>query len=198
MKECIAVNIQDMLTAFGEETVSALLSGFSCPLNEGVEKFVRKDAMDFSKRKLSVTYLVLRKSKGGTPDLVGIFALTHKAVMVGADAMSNTTKRKLNRYAALNQESGKYNVSAFLIAQFGKNYSADRSLTIRGDELMNLAMEVLEDAQYRIGGGVIYLDCEDIDKVLSFYQNKNNRFTVFGDRVSQADGKKYLQLIRFF
>ncbi len=64
MKECIAVNIQDMLMAVGEEAVSALLSGFSCPLNEGVERFVRRDAIDFARRKLSVTYLVLGKGDG--------------------------------------------------------------------------------------------------------------------------------------
>ncbi|MCD8106277.1 MAG: hypothetical protein LUF35_15100 [Lachnospiraceae bacterium] len=63
MTECIAVNIQDMLTAIGEEAVIALLSAFSCPLNESVEKFVRKEAIDFARRKLSVTYLVLKKDR---------------------------------------------------------------------------------------------------------------------------------------
>lgn len=198
MRDCIVVNIQDMLAAFGEEAVAALLSDFSCPLNKGVENFVRNDAIDFARRKLSVTYLVLRKSSDNKRDLAGIFALTHKAVVVGAELMSNTTKRKLNRFATYNHETGKYDVSAFLIAQFGKNFAVNSGNSIRGDELMELAMGILEDAQYRIGGGVIYLDCENIRKVLNFYQNDRNRFKVFGDRVSKVDGKQYLQLIRFF
>ncbi len=32
MGDCVAVNIQDMLKAIGEERVSRLLSDFSCPL----------------------------------------------------------------------------------------------------------------------------------------------------------------------
>lgn len=198
MNKCIAVNIQDMLTAFGEETVKTFLSDFSCPLNENVEKFVHNNAINFARQKLSVTYLVLKKNDKGESGLAGIFTLAHKAITVGADSMSNTTKRKLTRFAAYNPESGKYNVSAFLIAQFGKNYAAGSDCSISGDELMNLAMDILEDAQHRIGGGVIYLDCENTDKVLHFYQNDNNRFAKFGERLSKADGKQYLQLIKFF
>lgn len=41
MNDCIAVNIQDMLKAIGEEKLSKLLSDFSCPLNREVEDFVR-------------------------------------------------------------------------------------------------------------------------------------------------------------
>ena len=40
MNECIAVNIQDMLKAIGEEELLKLLSDFSCQLNKEVEEFV--------------------------------------------------------------------------------------------------------------------------------------------------------------
>ena len=40
MNDCIAVNIQDMLKAIGEEELLRLLSDFSCPLNREVEDFV--------------------------------------------------------------------------------------------------------------------------------------------------------------
>lgn len=49
MSNCIAVNIQDMLKAIGEEELLRLLSDFSCPLNTEVEDFVRKKAIDFAK-----------------------------------------------------------------------------------------------------------------------------------------------------
>lgn len=41
MGECIAVNIQDMLKAIGEEKRQRLLFDFSSLLNEEVEDFVR-------------------------------------------------------------------------------------------------------------------------------------------------------------
>ena len=55
MNDCIAVNIQDMLKAIGEEKLSKLLSDFSCPLNREVEDFVRNKSIDFAQRKLSIT-----------------------------------------------------------------------------------------------------------------------------------------------
>ncbi len=58
--------------------------------------------------------------------------------------------------------------------------------------------ECIADVQYYVGGGVVYLDCENIDKVLAFYQSDYNRFKRFGERVSESEGKRYLQLLRFF
>lgn len=49
MNDCIAVNIQDMLKAIGEEEMMKLLSDFSCPLNTEVEEFVRNKSINFAK-----------------------------------------------------------------------------------------------------------------------------------------------------
>ena len=53
MSKCIAVNIQDILKAVGEEKVQSLLSDFSSPLNEEVEDFVHNKSIEFAKKKLS-------------------------------------------------------------------------------------------------------------------------------------------------
>lgn len=45
MSKCIAVNIQDILKAVGEEKVQSLLSDFSSPLNEEVEDFVHNKSI---------------------------------------------------------------------------------------------------------------------------------------------------------
>ena len=75
MNDCIAVNIQDMLKAIGEEKLSKLLSDFSCPLNREVEDFVRNKSIDFAQRKLSITYLVMKKTNEDKNILVGIYTL---------------------------------------------------------------------------------------------------------------------------
>lgn len=72
MNDCIAVNILDMLKAIGEEKMMKLLSDFSCPLNAEVEDFVRNKSIDFAKRKLSITYLVMKKVNEEKRILVGI------------------------------------------------------------------------------------------------------------------------------
>lgn len=51
-----------MLKAIGEEKLLKLLSDFSCPLNKEVENFVRNKSIDFAQRKLSITYLVMKRT----------------------------------------------------------------------------------------------------------------------------------------
>lgn len=87
-----------------------------------------------------------------------MFALTHKAIEISNEGLSSTARRKIQRYAQLDSNNNSYMVSAFLIAQFGKN---DGVLALRGNELMELAFEVLENVQRQVGGGVVYLECED-------------------------------------
>ncbi|MCM1267839.1 MAG: GNAT family acetyltransferase [Bacteroidales bacterium] len=198
MNECIAVNILDILQAIGEEKLQRLLSDFSSPLNSEVEDFIRNKSIEFAKKKLSITYLVIRKTDNRERILVGIFTLAHKALEVTNSNISNTARRKLSRYAKLDEETDRYNVSAFLIAQFGKNSAILEEWEISGNELMDLTFEILKHVQHYVGGGVVYLDCENIDKVLGFYESDYNRFKRFGERNAESEGKKYLQLLRFF
>lgn len=86
--------------------------------------------------------------------------------------------------------------SAFLIAQFGKNYAVDDGKRITGKQLMDVANDILMNIQHQIGGGIIYLDCEDTEKLKNFYVGEN--FQLFGERFSEEDNQKYLQYMRFF
>ena len=110
MNDCIAVNIQDMLKAIGEEKLSKLLSDFSCPLNREVEDFVRNKSIDFAQRKISITYLVIKRTNEDKNILVGIYTLSHKAIEITNSNISNTTRKKLLRYATLDKDTNKYNI----------------------------------------------------------------------------------------
>lgn len=194
MNDCIVINVLDLIEAIGEDKVHDILFDFSCPKNNEIEHFVKENAIDFSKRKISVTHLVFNENG----ELSGIFTLTHKALEISNSKLSGTSRRKIERYAQLNESSDSYIISAFLIAQFGKNYNSSANNNFSGDVLMENAMKILCRVQRDIGGGVIYLECEDKPKLLSFYQNKRNCFRVFGERDSAVDGKHYIQLLRFF
>lgn len=82
------VNILDLIAAVGEEAVHELLSDFSCPKNSEVEGFVRNKAIEFSKKKMSVTHCVMDEGK-----LLGIFTLTHKAVEVAANSLTSSARK---------------------------------------------------------------------------------------------------------
>ena len=194
MSEYTTINILDMLEVIGEEGVNLILSDFSCPKNVEIETFIRKNAIDFARRKMSVTHLVINEYG----KLAAIFALTHKAVKIQDNILSSALKKKIKRYAQLDEETNSYMVSAFLIAQFGKNYDEGIEDTLSGNSLMDNAMDILALVQREVGGGVVYLECEDNPKLISFYQNDNNCFRVFGERYSERDQTKYIQLLRFF
>lgn len=87
-------------------------------------------------------------------------------------------------------------VSAFLLAQFGKNYGIDEEKQISGNKLMELCVKELSEIRYRIGGSLEYLDCEADASLIRFYQDQQN-FNLFGERISENDGKRYLQYMKF-
>lgn len=143
-----------MIDAIGENEVNRILSDFSCPINNEIENFAKKNAVDFAKRKMSVTHLVLNEDG----DLMAIFTLTHKALELGDKNLSAETRKKIKRYAQLNETTNSYMVSAFLIAQFGKNYANGNNLQVDGDSLMESSMNVLKAVQREVGGGIVYLE----------------------------------------
>ena len=191
-----AVNILDLIDAVGEDEVNRILSDFSCEKNAEIETFIKKDAIEFAKKKMSITHLLLDENS----NLIAFYTLTHKSITVPDKLLSNNSRRKIQRYAQIDVDDNYkiYTASAFLIAQLGKNFTDNRNLKVDGNWLMKSAMEVLLEVQHEIGGGVVYLECEDKPQLLEFYQNEENRFKIFGERESDVDNTKYIQLIRFF
>jgi len=189
----IIENILDVIESNGEDETLSDLSSFSCPLNLEIEDFLRCKAIDFAKRKLSVTYIVTDLSDG---QILGYFTLAHKAIDIPEIDLSKTSQKKIQRYARFDPISGTYTLSAFLIAQIGKNYAVDHGNRLTGSSLMNYALDILSDIQHRIGGGVVYLDAENRSALISFYENTVN-FKFFGERYSENDKTKYLQFMRF-
>lgn len=135
MSNYTVMNILDLVESVGEDEVQKGLSGFSCPLNEEIEKFIHKNAIGFAKRKLSITYLLLDDTDG---EIVGFFTLSHKAIEIKNDNISNTTRRKLSAHARLDADTNSFTALAFLLAQIGKNYSVDNGKRIRGSELITI------------------------------------------------------------
>lgn len=56
----------------------------------------------------------------------------------------------------------------------------------------------LQRKKHQIGGGVVYLECEEKTQILEFYQSEANRFRIFGERYSEKDQTKYIQLLKIF
>lgn len=120
-------NIRDYLSAkddnvLGEKELYDLLSEFSCEKNPDVERFLKEQSIEFTKKNQSVTYLVFANEDAA---LVGYFTLAIKPISVNAENFSNTMKRKIARVSELDLSNGTYTLSAYLIAQLGKNFRDD-------------------------------------------------------------------------
>ena len=186
-------NILDELDRVGEAKVRSDLSSFSCPVSPKIENFIRNRAIDFARRKISITYIVSDPEDG---EILGFFTLAHKAVMIPPHKLSNTSRKRLARFARFDEPTGQYMASAFLIAQLGKNYAVDDGTLITGAELLDIANDILLGVQRKIGGGVIYLDSEDTPKLMQFYEHE--AFYKFGERYSDEEEQRYIQYLRFF
>ena len=193
--EFSVINIRRYLNSdnpkLGESRLLQVLSGFSCPKNPDVERFLKKSSIEFTKKNQSVTYLVFDVN---SMELVGYFTIALKPLTVRGETVSNTVKKKLMRVSELDEQSQTYTMSAYLIAQLGKNFKNGAEKKITGEELLELAWDIVEKMQYMGGGMVTFLEAENSERLLSFYQA--NRFQTFDTRQTATDSEEPHELVQ--
>ena len=163
----------------GEDRLLQVLSGFSCPKNPDLELFLKNSSIEFSK-------------ENGA--LLGYFTIALKALTIRGETVSKTMKRKLLRISELDEKSDTYTMAAYLIAQLGKNYAGGMEKKITGAELLELAWGIIERMQYLGGGLVVFLEANNEEKLLSFYNT--NRFVQFDTRLTASDPENQHELIQ--
>ena len=100
----------------------------------------------------------------------------------------------------MDQNTDSYTVSAYLIAQLGRNYSEEVKFPITGKMLMNFVIDTLHEIQRQLGGIMVYLECEEKESLIRFYRDQNG-IRIFGERmteeVEKGESHKLLQLLNF-
>ena len=194
----LVTNIRQYLNSdnpkLGEDKLVQELSGFSCPKNWDIESYLKKNAIEFTKKNQSITYLVFSLKSMA---LVGYFTIALKPLTVRGERVSNTIKRKIMRVSDFDSRTQTYTMSAYLIAQLGKNYADGRNKEITGAELLELAWSVIEDMQYMGVGMVVFLEANNEEKLLSFY--RDNKFRQFDARLTaskETEPHELVQLLR--
>ena len=87
-----------------------------------------------------------------------------------------------------------YIMSAYLITQLGKSYIDGRNKEITGAELLELAWNVIEGIQYMGVGMVVFLEANDEESLLSFYQD--NKFRQLDTRLTASDDTNQHELVQ--
>ncbi|MDO4523003.1 MAG: GNAT family acetyltransferase [Eubacteriales bacterium] len=185
LNDITVFNIREYLQSndddLGEDALREVLSEFSCEKNPDVEKFLKEQAIEFTKKNQSVTYIVLSNDA----ELLGYFTLAIKPITVRVSAITKTMARKVARVSELNEYDGSYLLSAFLIAQLGKNYRNDLDKRITGEQLLEAAVATIRELQFRAGGMVVFLEAVPEERLLYFYQVKN-QFKLFDSRLAKG------------
>lgn len=75
---------KDKSTYIGEDELYEMLSDFSCPDNPDVEHFLLHNAIEFTKKDQSITYLVFNAADAS---IAGYFSLTVKPISVSASKL---------------------------------------------------------------------------------------------------------------
>ena len=192
MRKLSVWRIDKFAKTVGEAALSSTLSGFAVPMNAEVEDFIRNKALQATKLKSSISYLVVDEDLA---DVLGYFTLLVKPFTIQSKQLSSKNRRLIARFSEENAETGDYTASVYLIAQIGKNYSIQEELQMSGNDLLNLALDKLRAAQDLIGGKLVLVEREaDREKLLKFYND--NGFKSWNGRYDKKDQLQYDQMIR--
>lgn len=146
-----------------------------------------------SKKGQSATYLVVNDN---TEEIVGYYTLAIKPISVPTICISKTSIKKLSRISDYDEITNTHTLSAYLIAQLGKNFSVNEKNKISGKDLLEIATEQIITLRHLAGGIVQFLECEDNQKLLNFYTK--NGFIVFNHRMTKGTSPHKLhQLLKF-
>ena len=191
MRKLSVWRIDKFAKTVGEAALSSTLSSFSVPLNSEVEDFIRNKALQATKLKSSISYLVVDEDLA---DIIGYFTLLVKPFTIQAKRLSSKNRRLIARFSEENTETGDYTASVYLIAQIGKNYAIEEQLQIPGGDLLNMALDKLRAAQELVGGKLVLVEREaDRAKLLEFYNA--NGFKSWNGRYDKKDKVQYDQMI---
>ena len=191
MTDMKIIHVGDLADSVGTSVVKLMTDSFSCPKNAEVETFLKQSALDFTRRSVSITHLLVSPE---TRECLGYFTLTHKPFSVKAQSLTNTQRKRMERFSKYDSELGVYTISAFPIAQIGRNFSA--SVRATGAEIMAAAFDRIATAIHEIGGQVVFLECEEGNAKLRVFYERNG-FSSCSCRYSDEDGIRYLQMFRF-
>lgn len=103
----------------------------------------------------------------------------------------------LARFSEINKSEQTYNIAAYLIAQLGKNYNDSVKGRITGQELLEAAIRQAQILQYQAGGMVVFVEADNKEKLLSFYESYGfKQFDTRQAASSEAEPHELVQLLK--
>lgn len=195
----VVVPLLDLVALKGEEEARRILTGFSCNgLNDEVESYLKDTALRHTRKNTSVTHLVM------TPDCsecLAYYTLAIKPFAITASRLNNKQKKEMRDVAkmrkdALDPSNKNFLISAYLIAQLGRNFAAPKDAHVTGRDLFAIIFSQINAIRNQVGGKVVFVEYEKSKpKLLEFYQKHGfQEFKVPSDGI---DNEKLGQMFYF-
>jgi len=174
------ISLNDIIKSIpSEEEINKLLFSFTTFQGQDstgaddVEYFLHNKAIQFEKMNLARTYLVMSSYKE-RPILVGYFSISNKPLSIPNRQfrkLSNSLQKRLMGFGHKTEQST-FVIKGYLLGQLGKNFSEEARAAncCNGSDLLQLAYRKIADAQRIVGGRILYLECENVPKIIDFYK----------------------------
>lgn len=143
-----------------EALLRKALSRFKCEKDFDVQNFLQINAIPFEKDNQASTYLSIDDKSG---KIKGYFSLALKAFKFS----SSIPKRRRKTISGKSDET----IPAYLIGQLARDDSTEKGV---GKELLQQAIQLIKNAQYYVGGKLVYLDCKDC--MIKYYERHGFKF----------------------
>ncbi len=162
-----------------------MLKTFYCSKNSDVENYLKTKAVEHQKRDHTRTYLIIDIDKSSSEKIVIIayFSISLKILNLNAE-VSASARKNLHGYSKKAER-----ICVYLIGQIGKNDIDKKESDINMQEILDYAYLVIDDIYERIGGRIILVECEEIQKLIELYEK--NGFMLLQKQ------NEFNQMIRF-
>ena len=151
----------------GDFVFATAAASFICR-DKGVEDFLKSKALEFDRRNVARTYLIYDAAEYEADNFVilAYFTLAPKPIVFS----KTTSKRLIKDIDGFSKNA--VSVGAIIIGQLGKDERVGAKIT--GVEIINSIMSLAFQVNELIGGRVVFLECQDSDRLIDFY--KRNGF----------------------
>ena len=149
-----------------------ILKTFRCSIAPDIEDFLRNKAIEFEKRDVSRTYLLI-----DTINLKIVAYFTLSISVSTTNKLSKTQIKKIDGFSKFRECLGFY-----LIGQLGidDNYRKLHKNKGLGNFLVDFAYDICKNSQNLVGGRFILIDAIKDKKVIEFYEN-NHFYKLYED-----------------
>jgi len=166
----VPISLKRLVELASEEVVSGVISTFECKQDSDIESFLKEKAILFDKKGKCKTHLLLDENElmRGNIVIAAYFSVAIQSLKI-PESTSISQIRKLDGLYSKRGGEPISEVPSYLIGQLAKNdkYKFD----LNGSLILEHAIAVIINAEYLVGGRVIYIECRDIQKLITFYEN---------------------------